>query len=368
MQGYTFDKTDPLRIKRKHNEKSATNEDGDNINGEDLYDIRSKKPRYSSNRNTLEIEGYSSDSSVFSVSDDDQLKKENQNDDAPDHNISESLSSKAHGTSNGIAIMDMEAFERENIVEVPEEDRTKFTNLAGNEEGDNDNDNDVPIEAFNVDYEKENGVFDADGNYLEFSDRKKDELEEQDKWIDDFKNPEKTAKIKQEQMQRSKMKVAEMNKDKKRYLLGDALQKLQYFLTKDDTLLETLSNLNSFKMKHKTEEIEKYIVNVIQFITEMVQQLENKGVDDVYQLTRLKIESLIIDESVTQHDIINNYKNKIWGFKWLKKLMKSMTYTPLMKMQYWKNTYFKNEYVIVKFHDERDVEENWFLIDCVNFM
>lgn len=268
--------------------------------------------------------------------------------------------------------MDMTAFNTENLQEHADEN-------------DRSSDDGVKIESFNLKEETEHGVFDQFGNYVRADDTD-EEANQQDQWINDY--ADKTAHIKAKLAQQERKSYQETlrvkaSRQARLMTLSGALTRLYFFLTKGETVLQALGRLNKCRMRYvkntqkniggtssdDTMKIKnfdlKYTITAINYITELVDLLEQKGVSGVHDLDREKVGKLMEEESLG--DPIDDYKTKLWEFKWSYDLKKTSGIFTNYEMQYWKLTYFKNG-VIVKLHDDENEERNWVHIGCIQFM
>lgn len=245
----------------------------------------------------------------------------------------------------------------------------------------------VQIEAFNLDEESRTGAFDQFGNYTENPSRG-DESEAQDYWLDGYNNEGLIQQVRAAQKERLKREKLERSKalDQKRVLtLDGALKRLFFFLSADETTLEALGRLNSYrrlfgkKTKYPRYEARegddsqelrelkvKHTVSAIEFVTDLLDIIERKGITDVYELTRSKVETLIKEESLDNQDL-DNYETKLWSFKWLTDLATVNESYTNYEMQCWKQEYFADN-VIVKFVEDGDEIRNWIYIECLHFM
>ncbi|CUS24341.1 LAQU0S15e02322g1_1 [Lachancea quebecensis] len=243
------------------------------------------------------------------------------------------------------------------------------------------------MEAFNLEEESRTGAFDQFGNYTE-NPRLGDQTEEQDHWLDDYNDEGLTQQVKIAQKERLEREKLERSKflDQKRVLtLDGALKRLLFFLPAGETALETLGRLNSYRRlfarkpklrknnaneEGNSQELQelkfKHTVNAIELITDLLDIIQRKGITDVYDLTRSKVEVLMREESLDDQDL-DNYKTKLWCFKWLTDLATVNQGYTNYEMQCWKQEYFADN-VIVKFVEDKDEVRNWIYIKCLEFM
>ncbi|AMD19557.1 HCL594Wp [Eremothecium sinecaudum] len=239
----------------------------------------------------------------------------------------------------------------------------------------------VAIEAFNLVDESKYGVFDQYGNYIE---EKEDEDEQQqDQWINDYDDEEHISLARDAQKNRmAEQHLKKRQRTSRVYMLEDALLRLKYLLPKSLNALNSLSLLNKKRQfymkksgKNKADSLEtaqdreahlKHVINGINLITELVETLEQKGIENVYELSRSQIEKLYNEETLSGNEL-NDYETKQWSFKWISDATTVNEYYSNYEMQYWKETYF-NDNVIVKFKDDDDREDMWVHICCLTFM
>ncbi|EDO19085.1 hypothetical protein Kpol_2000p52 [Vanderwaltozyma polyspora DSM 70294] len=345
---------DSSRMKRKYEEA--------NDNGEQ----RSRREPSILGLDKLESQlgedlGTDTDSSLGKSSDEESLGT---SDDEEQANVDENGNSNAKSKKQ--RSMDTNQFNVENNID--EETSTV------NDVYDNSNTG-YQIEAFNINEESKNGTFDKDGNYVELKEEG-DITDREDMWIDDCEDVNKARNAKTLEEIRSRERQRTLLKQKRRYTLDDTLLHLKYFIDKEDTVLDTLNRFSKLRNKkdpskdeHALKTRNIYIVNAIEFLTDLIELLENKSVENVYELTRSDIDKLILEEIISKDDLIDDYKSKIWNFKWLTNLSKepSKDCYSNYEMQYWKSTYFKGN-VIVKHYKDSDDVKNWVHIDCITFM
>ncbi|SJM88068.1 uncharacterized protein ZBIST_4257 [Zygosaccharomyces bailii] len=221
----------------------------------------------------------------------------------------------------------------------------------------------VPLEAFNIEEENKHGSFDADGNYIRARNDEHDASNDQDQWIEDVKDVSGALASQKTYERMVRQKEDEQRRKGRHYMIHEALSRLQYFVKSSDTVLTALARFNQLR---NCGEPERYIINAINFVTEVTDILQRKGIKDVYGLTRLELRNLAKEESIAE-PVIDNYKTKLWSFKWIEKPDVVHGLYTNYQMQYWKENYFHNK-VIIKFFDEPDLPSNWMLVDCVNFM
>ncbi|AGO10858.1 AaceriAFR655Cp [[Ashbya] aceris (nom. inval.)] len=241
---------------------------------------------------------------------------------------------------------------------------------------DSDSDS-VEREAFNLEEESCNGVFDQSGNYIEV---RKDEEEQEDQWLDDYKDPETLKKAQLAQEKRAKQQNSLANNKSYAYTLEDIVYRLVYFIPIDKDVLNTLALLNKERKQLQKEKEQAivdeeskiigerllYLSHGINRITTLVGALQQKGIQNGYQLDRPGIERLIEEEGLTK-DKNDSYQTKVWSFKWLNDKNTVNEYFTSYEMQYWKETYFEGN-AIVKYREDPDQESSWVHVDCLTFM
>lgn len=228
-----------------------------------------------------------------------------------------------------------------------------------------DSSGEVRVEAFNIEEEKKLGYFDKEGNYVETQRDEDDAIQDQDLWIDDAKNVEEVAAAKKLADASNSNRLRQAQETTRHYMTDEALFRVKYLLSKEDTVMETMVKLNELRKASKSSK--GFIVNSINLLSDLVTILERKGIEDVYSLRRAEVEKLLKEESLNASELNDDYKSRIWNFIWFEKpLIVHGPYTNY-QMQYWKQSYFQNS-VAVRLQDEPDRPENWLHIDTVTFM
>lgn len=222
----------------------------------------------------------------------------------------------------------------------------------------------VPIEVFNVDEEKLHGSFDINGNYTRANNDDDDRPQDQDKWIEDVKDYDKVVASQKRNQEMLRQRQLELLQKGRHYMIDEALVRLLYFVNSSENVLTMLARLNKLR---RNGDPQTYIGNAINFVSDLIDILEHKGIGDVYSLTRADLEKLVQEESLGESAAIENYRTKLWSFKWIGKTEVSHGLYTNYQMQYWKATYFHHK-VIVKFCHEPDEPANWIHIDCLEFM
>ncbi|AQZ18983.1 LIN1 (YHR156C) [Zygosaccharomyces parabailii] len=338
MDSYDLDAILSLDKSRRTHDRDSENSEPDEVGFSKVgrFTKRQKKDQMSLN-------GYESDSFDEDDSDDDTMRsdvqqkpKDSANDSIP---VSDSENEDQGGMPPDQSTYDLD-FENSKLVE-----------------------DSVPLEAFNIKEENKHGSFDTDGNYIRAKNDEQDAANDQDQWIEDVKDVNSVLASQKTYERRVRQKEAEQRRKIRHYMIDEALSRLQYFIKSSDTVLTALARFNQLR---NCGEPEGYIINAINFVTEVIDILERKGIKDVYGLTRLELRNLAKEESISE-SAIDNYKTKLWSFKWIEKPDAVHGLYTNYQMQYWKENYFHNK-VIVKFFDEPDLPSNWILVDCVNFM
>ncbi|SCU95835.1 LAFA_0G02586g1_1 [Lachancea sp. 'fantastica'] len=248
----------------------------------------------------------------------------------------------------------------------------------------------IKLDAFNLEEESKTGVFDQFGNYTETKPNAEDEVQDQDRWYDDYKEDEQLQKAKKSQEKMAEdenIRREQFSKNKRLYTLEESLKRLLYFLDENETVLTTLGKLNVVrerykKRKAKTKTSQKkidedsalheklcfqYVVHSINFLTELLDIVGKKGIPDVNELTRIRVAALIEEESLGDEPI-NDYETKLWSFKWLRDLATVNGPFTNYEMQSWKSTYFQDNVVVKYGDDDPNEARNWIHISCVHFM
>lgn len=279
---------------------------------------------------------------------------------------SSNISFKEHPNLSKNKIIDVTPFEIDNVADY---DSLKLQDEHG-----------IKIDSFNLKEEREMGNFDKEGNYIETTNKKE---QDQDQWLNEFENKEVIQKT---VIAKEKMECVRKNKLKEKkhlYMLDDALIRISYFISKNETITNTLGRFNEYRNKyiHTIKKLKgdklhdeissyktqlRYLINGINLLTELISILEQKGIPNVYDLTRTMINILIKEESLS-NKTIDNYATKQWAFKWLHSLNEPQQSYTNYEMQSWKQNYFESN-VIVKMTEDDDKFENWIHIKCLEFM
>lgn len=223
-------------------------------------------------------------------------------------------------------------------------------------------DGEIQVEAFNILEEREKGRFDEAGNYIPADEDDEDAIQDQDLWINDAKDVQK-AKTSQKLAETSKRRENQRAQQSARhYMIDEALLRFYFFLFDQGTIVDSLAKLNKRRGTG-----DQNVLNSINYISDLINILEQKGIDDVYLLKRSDVAALYKEECLSESAFIENYKSLIWAFKWSNK--PSQVHGPYSnyQMQYWKQSYFKNN-VAVRFQDDPDKPENWLDLDSIIFM
>ena len=269
-----------------------------------------------------------------------------------------SISDTRNGYENNI--LDKEKFNAENDIKQEEEEGEENNSFSGSNK----------MEAFNIEKEMTTGYFDKQGNYISY-DNSSDNEDENDIFngslADNLQEIQKVADAHKTQLLMLKKRERQILKNRRKYMLDEALTKLLYCIKDDDTVLETLSYFNSLR-KSTTIDIEvTAFSNAIDLLTDLIEILEKKGINDVYDLTRPKIKILLEEEESLSRRPNDDKNDKVWSFRWITGLQKTYQFYSNYEMNYWKQHYFKGK-VIVKYKDDDDIPKNWIHISCVNFM
>lgn len=300
-------------------------------NDDDFDDFPARKR----NKKDTVIDGYSSDSEEAIDSDD---------------NGDDDDTTKGHDNIN------KEVFNRENQIEE--------TNSV-NRNDDKDDTTETNIEAFNMNDEMNTGHFDKQGNYIS-NDKKYTNESDEERWIDEVKDVSSVAKAHQRQVSTMKKRDRDITKKRRNYMLDEALLRLLYCVSEDETVLEALARFNLLRKKATSDIQKETISNAIDLLTDLIDLIEKKGIENVFDLTRNLIKSHL-EEELLSSDATDDFKDKIWSFKWINKSEKIQEYYSNYEMDYWKANYFKNR-VVVKLKDDDDIPKNWLFVACINFM
>lgn len=343
-----------LKLKR-NNDQVVSDEELD----DELYN-KSKRHR-GSNIKTAE---YDSDSSVEDSSDEENGGKEldmeaNEKDEKegedmflPDVDDVGVQGQKKHENSK-IQLLDVAEFRKENLADL----ETTVGNGEVQEEEEN-----VHIEPFNIDDEMQHGVFDKDGNYIKAENDADDELQDNEEWMNDVIDTVHANSLEKKQNTRVQ--------NSRHYMVHEALVIFKFFLAdENETALESLARLNKLRKiaTSKKSDSVKYIIHGIELLSDLINILESKGFNGIYEYNRKKVQDAIEEESFDDASAINNQKTKLWSFRWLNKPSQTLGQFSNYEMSYWQKSYFQNN-VIVKFRDELDQDENWIHVSCLKFM
>lgn len=251
-----------------------------------------------------------------------------------------------------IQLLDVAKFKKENLAEL--NSSIENGEVQGEEE-------DVNIEPFNIDNEMEHGVFDKDGNYIEKEGNGDDELRDDEEWMNNVIDTKKINQIEKKEDTKAQ--------NSRFYMVHEALVLLKFFLIDDvNTVLQSLGRLNKLRKMAISENSKslKYIIYGIELLSDLINILESKGFNGIYEYNRKKVQEAIEEERLDDSSKVDDRKTKLWSFKWLSKLDQIHGRYTNYEMSYWQKTYFQNN-VIVKFHSEPDQDENWIHISCLNF-
>lgn len=377
MESNQFASGNPLKVrKRKERDEGDDDEFEDRI-VQDGFQNELRFTKKNKNEEAL-LAGYESDSSAGYDSDLEEKpespkdsRQADEQDEVEDDDIFASDEAKDKDNPANlenhrqIRILDIDQFNRDNLGELNADSEERLPDVENDA---------VKIEAFNIEEETKHGIFDLDGNYIEAKEDADDAMQDQDRWIEDFKDVKKVAMSQQQNAALISQKQRELQKQNRHYMIDEALIRLQYFLSASDTVMNTLANLHKLrKMQEKKKQgsvhsdTKDYIKNAIDFISELLAILEQKGVEDLYYLTRPDITNLIQEEALSGSAVVDNYKTKLWSFKWINKQKEVHGLFTNYQMQYWKQSYF-NHKAVVKFFDEPDEKRNWLHIDCITFI
>ncbi|GAV48502.1 hypothetical protein ZYGR_0V00140 [Zygosaccharomyces rouxii] len=220
---------------------------------------------------------------------------------------------------------------------------------------------DVQLESFNMD---EDATQNESRNNMNDGYIQNGEDNREDQWIDEVEDVKGVAESQRRDKERRQQKLNEVQKRQRHYMVDEALIRLQYFINPGETVLAALGRLNKLRNR---DESSGYVINAINFLTDLIDIIERKGIEDVYSLRRSDLFKLIEEESLGDSFSIDNYKTKMWSFKWIKKPDIIYGEYSNYQMQYWKKSYFQHN-VAVKICFEPNEPVNWVHIDCVNFM
>ncbi|KAH3899627.1 U5 snRNP complex subunit LIN1 SCDLUD_003907 [Saccharomycodes ludwigii] len=308
--------------------------------------------------------GYSDESLVFTDSDIDEATSSDLEQQEPE------------GEKESEDEQELEGEQRNRLLAEEEEDGSYVSVSSDN----------IEIEPFDLKRELEE---DLNNGSRDFNPKFKIE-DQEDKWLDQL-NSNKDNILKAKREQEKQEKLQKNNKFRCKLSLEHALLRLSFFMDsgKDINIFTMLARLNKLKNKYtvvntnrkrkkggnleNNNHVDKvhYIVNAIEYVTELISIIENKNYEgNIYEMNKLEIQEAFREETLNakEKDLVDDDKNvKIWSFKWVKKSNKENKYFSSYEMRYWKSTYFKDNFVIVKFIDDKDIDKNWILIECIEF-
>ncbi|CDO92773.1 unnamed protein product [Kluyveromyces dobzhanskii CBS 2104] len=247
---------------------------------------------------------------------------------------------------------------RENSSSISDDGEENDVHYKEDDEGD-----DIPIEAFNVDEELKSGAIDRNGNA---TGKIINDSEDEDQWITDFTSKESIKRAREAHQN----VVTEQGKNKKRtlYRLEEALEQLYYFIPRGTTIQQALVSLQQLRKNMQIEDRQhtKYVANAIQTIITLVTVLEQKGIENAMQLKKENVKELYEEENL-MGSVINDVEAKDWHFKWFKNMATIHSSFSNYEMQSWKENYFNSD-VVVKRLPDTDGSDLWYHIDCIFFM
>lgn len=236
--------------------------------------------------------------------------------------------------------MDMKSFEKEAEID-KEIDNNHFSEVS---------DDDQPkLEAFDLRQEQEEGYFDEDGNFVRNNDL---DDENADSWMKNFNKEDienaKKAQLRQQAKQQQVSQPIEV-----------ILRQLIDHLGPDECCMELLQKLTpKTKAKKKDPQRKKLVM----LITECCDGLSNKGIVDVYELSKEELLRLYSRETGEEYrgkkrrrsegeepneQEQNEQEQKLWQFRWLDLDEINGPYSNY-EMSYWKDNYFENNVEVRK--------------------
>lgn len=313
----------------------------------------SRKDRYASRQRKRKLNTSDYDSDSFDDNSDSeseggkQEKKENHNDDDGDDMFASDDDQKPPKKSEP---------ETEAVQDAFDYDDPKFEQREPLQDK-----QDVQLESFNMDEDttQNEPSNNTDDKYLQNEDYNRE-----DQWIDEVEDVRGVAESQRRDKERRLQKLNELKNRQRHYMVDEALIRLQYFINPGETVLTALGRFNKLRSRNEPSE---YVVNAINFVTDLIDVIERKGIEDVYSLKRSDLSKLIEEESLGDSTSIDDYRTKIWSFKWIQKPEVIHGEYSNYQMQYWKKSYFQHK-VAVKICFEPNEPVNWVHIDCVNFM
>ncbi|QLQ78766.1 hypothetical protein HG537_0B01150 [Torulaspora globosa] len=323
-----------------YNDSKRAKIDQETINEADYeqeFEPLKKRPK-------IAVTGYESDSSDDEDSDNETVSKLDGKEKVPENNTEDDMFKIDQGSRN----MSNDQYDEDIINDSPD------THLP--------DDGDIKVEAFNLEQEREEGCLDEAGNYIPTKEHDEDALQDQDLWINDFKDVQKAAASQKHAETSRRIENRKVQQSSRHYMIDEALLRFYFFLSHDGTIIDSLAKLNK---RRKTGH--QYVLNSINYISDLINILEQKGLEDVYLLSRSEVATSYKEECLNDSAVIDDCKSLIWSFRWLSK--PTVVYGPYTnyQMQRWKSSYFKDN-VVVRFHDDEDRPENWLDINSVTFM
>ncbi|KAG7883193.1 hypothetical protein KL925_000587 [Ogataea polymorpha] len=211
--------------------------------------------------------------------------------------------------------------------------------LDSNERVEEEDDQEVKLEAFNLEQETEEGVFDQDGNYVRTKEESEDEY-----WLDEVKKEDikkaRAAELRQEEERRKQQD------DKARRLrsanVNEVIEKLCELMEPAETVVELLQRLNgeSRRLRKKGQkEHEKCVREQITQVMSAVEVLED-GFSEIYQVSREELMRKLPAASGSERKRKReDESDNVWYYRWPGQ---EEIYGPYdsATMEAWRETYF----------------------------
>ncbi|KAG7895880.1 hypothetical protein KL935_000182 [Ogataea polymorpha] len=211
--------------------------------------------------------------------------------------------------------------------------------LDSNERVEEEDDQEVKLEAFNLEQETEEGVFDQDGNYVRTKEESEDEY-----WLDEVKKEDikkaRAAELRQEEERRKQQD------DKARRLrsanVNEVIEKLCELMEPAETVVELLQRLNgeSRRLRKKGQkEHEKCVREQITQVMSAVEVLEDRF-SEIYQVSREELMRKLPAASGSERKRKREDESaNVWYYRWPGQ---EEIYGPYdsATMEAWRETYF----------------------------
>lgn len=347
-----LDPNNPLRVRKLDNEESGSDEEFEDVNPQ-------KK------RKAVDATGYDEDSEnddeldsdgepIGTVKAKDAAKEEQEDNDSDMFSDEEKQEEEKKPGKKGIELMDMDEFEKENMIQKAKHDNDDNEEDEDEDDSDNARTKEPQMDAFDLRKEMQEGAFTATGEYIE--------AQPTEPTLDEFSSFKKSdirkaklAKDAQDEklLQKRRTRAADQEFSTERLLF-----KLIGVLQPVESPMEALQRYNKRKPKKKgkkvelsddEKQVERERQEAITCITEYCESLSEQGIRDVYELEK---EELMLkyreetgtpylkprDESTVQPPQDSDLR---WEFRWVGDSSVHGPYTS-KEMSYWKEAYFQD--------------------------